>query len=550
VWDGHYTTAEGVDSCGPGTFLNTTNVVDVTITPTQVGSVTKTRVPRGECDLCPAGKYKAGDGDDRSLCLPCPYHSTNEAGHTPLVVGNSTKDRTSCECYRPDGGGAFDQLYFNVTTGKCLAVPLGFVSPSTHDNGLSRRTRFPQCEGRGGGGEGGGRGGKGKSPRLANSPFTQCEEGYWCSSGVRTECAPGRYGGLRRETNSSCSGPCDPGYYCTSASPYKRQNPCGGAHLFCPANSSTPTRVADGYYTNEDAREEARSSQLICPPGFWCKGGERFKCRKGHFGASEGNTDEACDGKCRPGHFCLEGSISSTQNQCGGSHVYCPEGSFEVTPVSDSYYTVAGQIDLYLRDKKDVLNKTMSAQKVCPPGWWCSSGIAYQCPEGTWSNNYGMRGPGDCGQCEEGYFCPSYPLTSSTDPMRHECGRVDLYCPQGSHRPTNVTVGHYTHGGDRRNTTRVGQFECEEGHYCRGGVKRICPAGKFGAERGMTGEECGGTCPAAHMCPEGTVVPIPCGEGEYSAAGAWMCNSCGKDSQAEGDDGSQRCRDSRKCCFY
>ena len=224
--------------------------------------------------------------------------------------------------------------------------------------------------------------------------------------------------------------------------------------------------------------------------------------------------------------------------------------SFEPTPVSGSYYTVKGQIDLYLRDKKDVLNETMSAQKVCEPGFWCKSGVMHQCPEGTWSNNYGMRDPTDCGSCEPGYYCPLYPQRASTDPMRHECGRVDLYCPLGSFVPTNVTVGHYTYGGDERNTTRVGETECEEGYYCKNGVKRICQAGIYGGKKGMTDERCEGTCPAGSMCPEGSVAPITCGTGEYSNAGAWMCNSCGADSQADGDDGSQRCKNDRKCCFY
>mmetsp|Transcript_22905 Transcript_22905/g.47502 ORF Transcript_22905/g.47502 Transcript_22905/m.47502 type:complete len:806 (-) Transcript_22905:6-2423(-) len=526
VWDGHYTTVAGVDDCGPGRFRNTTNVVDPTISPVQIGSVTPTKVPVGQCDLCPFGKYKARDGDDKSLCLACPYYSTNAHGESVMnigkLIGNSTKDRTSCVCYRADGGAAFDQLYFNVTTGSCDAVPLGYVSPDTHEAGISRRTRYEQFE---------------------------CEVGHYCVGGIRYECGAGRYGERRRETSSLCSGVCDEGYYCPTASSSKRENKCGGADLFCPSNSSTPTRVLENYYTNEEVGEDVRSSQSICPPGYYCQGGRRYKCAKGYYGKNTGNTKETCDGKCRPGYFCLEGSISSTQNQCGGSHVYCPEGSFEPTPVSESYYTVAGQIDLYLRDKVDVMNMTMSKQSVCEPGFWCSGGVKHQCPQGTWSNNYGMRDPSNCDLCEEGYYCPSYPLRPSTTPTRYECGRVDVYCPAGSHSPINVTVGHYTYGGDERNTTRVGEAECEEAHYCKNGVKRICREGVYGGLKGMTSEDCMGICPAGHMCPTGTATPIPCGVGEYSGAGSWKCNSCGPNSQAEGDEGSQRCKDSRKCCF-
>jgi len=265
----------------------------------QETSVTSTEVPVGACDLCPIGKYKHVDGDNKALCLTCPRYSTELHGSIEGFLGNSTKDRTSCNCYRPDSGESFEQLYFNVTTGRCLAVPNGFVSPNTHESGDSRRTRFEQFE---------------------------CQAGHWCKDGVRNECSPGTYGDKRRETNSGCSGLCDPGYYCGSASFSKRENKCGGAHLFCPVNSSTPTRVLDGYYTNEDVGEEVRSKQHVCPPGWWCQDGKRSLCQKGHFGSRTGNTEVTCQGKCKPGHYCTEGSVSSTQNKCGGGDRYCPVG--------------------------------------------------------------------------------------------------------------------------------------------------------------------------------------------------------------------------------
>ena len=95
----------------------------------------------------------------------------------------------------------------------------------------------------------------------------ECESGHYCLKGVRYKCPEGRYGDKVRETNSSCTGECDAGYYCEEGNSDRRQFECGGAHLFCPANSSTPIRVLEKYYSNENSAEkvsggEARSNKL------------------------------------------------------------------------------------------------------------------------------------------------------------------------------------------------------------------------------------------------------------------------------------------------
>ena len=448
TWEGYYTTSAFIDECKPGTFRNLTNVVDDTLSPVQIPHVTKTVKPLAPCDLCPEGMYKAVEGDQKSLCLPCPHLTTR---------GNSTKDRTSCICYREGGGAPFEQLHFNVTTGTCVAVPLGFVSPDTHEAGSSHRTRTSQSE---------------------------CEPGHYCVGGIRYKCPAGRYGDKRRETSSLCSGTCEPGYYCEEGNFDPRQHACGSENLFCPRNSSAPTRVKKGWMTNENSGPEYRHFEVICPPGWYCKDGKRYKCKAGHFASNEGNSREECEGKCEVGHWCTEGSTSQTQNECGGSSLFCVKGSAQPAAVSPGFYTLAGMLDLHLRDKKDVQNRTMSAQHVCEPGYYCEGGIKYQCREGSWSNNWGMRSAGDCQPCEEGHWCTSYPGPPSTSAKQHECGSVDLYCPEGSHKPTNVSMGFYSIGGDSRNTTRVGQKKCEAGYYCSSGIKRACPAGVYGVRRG------------------------------------------------------------------
>ena len=183
---------------------------------------------------------------------------------------------------------SFEDLHFNVSSGKCVAIAAGQRMPDTAVVAFSDRSRDAQSE---------------------------CEPGHYCLKGVRYKCSKGRYGDKARETNSTCTGECEQGYYCEEGSSDKRQFHCGGAHLFCPANSSTPTRVLPGHYTNENSAENVRSSQAICPPGYYCVDGKRYMCKEGHYGEGEGNTVHSCEGKCDPGHWCSAGSSSRAQNE-------------------------------------------------------------------------------------------------------------------------------------------------------------------------------------------------------------------------------------------
>lgn len=72
----------------------------------------------------------------------------------------------------------------------------------------------------------------------------QCEPGYWCSGGVRSECPAGYFGGDVGMVSPTCSGPCTAGYICTSASPSSTQHPCGlNSSVYCPEGSFRPVSV-------------------------------------------------------------------------------------------------------------------------------------------------------------------------------------------------------------------------------------------------------------------------------------------------------------------
>ena len=133
VWDGYYTVMSTNRTCGSGRFRNTTGVRDPTNliaadgSPVQKTSLTVTSVPIAPCHLCPEGKYKHVSGDEEALCLACPVLTTGpELGYW----GKSTENRTSCDCFRVSGGAAFQDLHFNVTSGKCVGIATGQVSDS------------------------------------------------------------------------------------------------------------------------------------------------------------------------------------------------------------------------------------------------------------------------------------------------------------------------------------------------------------------------------------------------------------------------------------
>jgi hypothetical protein len=51
------------------------------------------------------------------------------------------------------------------------------------------------------------------------------------------------------------------------------------------------------------------------------------------------------------------------------------------------------------------------------------------------------------------------------------------------------------------NHTRSWQLQCEYGHYCTGGVKYQCPAGRYGNAFGLHNKNCSGVCEAGYFCP-------------------------------------------------
>ena len=77
-------------------------------------------------------------------------------------------------------------------------------------------------------------------------------------------------------------------------------------------------------------------------------------------------------------------------------------------------------------------------------------------------------------------------------------------------------------------TTRTTQLHCPIGSYCVNGVRKVCPAGKYGRTKGLTTSKCSGKCLKGYNCPQESSYPSqtlrldiaannmkPCPKGKY-----------------------------------
>ena len=264
---------------------------------------------------------------------------------------------------------------------------------------------------------------------------------------------------------------CTPGYYCPENSTSSRMFPCGSEDLYCPLGSALPTPVSKGYYTTVGLRHDGiddpktalvRDSQRECPPGTYCVGGIKRKCPAGKYGSTRGLSNRSCSGACHPGYFCKEGAHSGKESKCGATGLYCPEGSFEPTPVTSGYWTISGG------------PLTRANQSICPAGYFCSIGIRRKCPKGRFGATAGLDSKGHIrmparsycpiasivtlalqgvwqptvflllhARLSAGWYCP----IGSTSSQQEECGGEDVYCPMGATAPVPTDEGYFAVDG-------------------------------------------------------------------------------------------------------
>ena len=256
-----------------------------------------------------------------------------------------------------------------------------------------------------------------------------------------------------------------------------------------------------------------RTSIQICPLGSYCISGERYLCPGGTFGNTTQLLSLECSGRCLAGYYCNEGSISSTEYNCGGSSVYCPEGSSKPLNVEQGYYSLpinsselnresqkpceagyycrngkrydCGGVHLYCKEMstdptlvKDgfysgptiIEEENRYEELECEIGHYCRNGKMYECKEGYYGDKKGNDDETCNGKCEKGYYCPP----GSKHNKQYECGGTEFYCPDGSARPIIVLKGYYSTPLNQSELNRWNQTICEKGYYCKEGKRYEC----------------------------------------------------------------------------
>jgi hypothetical protein len=396
---------------------------------------------------------------------------------------------------------------------------------------------------------------------LTQQSAAVCEPGYYCEKGVRMMCPGGTFGASYGLSTSGCDGPCEAGYYCPPASIRATQHRCGGPHVFCPQGSAVPNPVRSGYYTfshyTTDSRCDSGSCNIMpvptnihtdehqCELGHYCVNGTRYNCPAGTFGGVWGLVNASCSGPCEEGYYCPAQSHLATQQECGGTAVFCPHGSGIPTSVSKGYYSSAAAPPPILRhvevsterwadwpklifpptlrtrsenekrvrnfvivEDADPTQRTRSREIVCPVGNFCDQGARYLCPAGTFGDIRGISTPACSGRTPGGFFGPA----GTENSTQYPCSDPGFYCPEGSGSPTPVPAGWYsTAEGLEIRTTRtscdhnnISMFEsCMQLVYPHDAM-HFRMHGDYGLDEYRSG---------IRMCPPGSFCPGVAGDG-------------------------------------
>ena len=184
---------------------------------------------------CAAGTYQDERGND--TCKACPSGSYCEVNTTTPVdcppgyycpPGSSSRKQYACgavDRFCPPGSSYFR----NVTSGYYTVSALS-------DDHLAEGPLFEDCQGSM-------QAGVAISPDCSKdnaasrrSVQLRCPKGHYCIEGVKIACPSGKYGGKVGLDTNSCSGLCNPGFYCGEAAQNASETQCGSPAVFCPVS--------------------------------------------------------------------------------------------------------------------------------------------------------------------------------------------------------------------------------------------------------------------------------------------------------------------------
>jgi hypothetical protein len=279
------------------------------------------------CGACPAGRYQIREG--QADCPECPagtispLRSTSEcsdcavgrvAAKTGLsecaacVSGRMAQEARSTSC-RPCLPGQYQDTSGARACASCVAGR--FQSIPGQDDCNECET----CEG---------------GTRLRCGGSTE---------GFCIDCPAGKYyskvKGVDKAT-SRCTG-CPAGWWCMGGKRFS----CGGANLFCPANSANPISVAIGHFSvPTNASADHRVGQEACEEGFSCARGVHQKCPPGRVcqvsglqarvfvGDEEVTVNVTTESLCAEDEFVYAGGCAP----CPERGAKCTDGLVELLP--------------------------------------------------------------------------------------------------------------------------------------------------------------------------------------------------------------------------
>ncbi|KAI4904543.1 hypothetical protein NFI96_029611 [Prochilodus magdalenae] len=477
-----------------------------------------------DCLKCPAGFYCPEGTSDPLPCQPGTFN--------PLDGQDALADCRPCY-----PGKACTQVALKAPDVDCMpgfVCPPGTARPNDPANAcppgtmsnrtdLTDRSQCQQCPARyaclrGTGG--------------FQRPPLSCFAGHYCPAGTmfatQHKCPAGTWSersGL--ESESECR-PCPRGWYCLAGvgAPSGR---CSSGH-YCPEGTMYGTQFPcpRGSYSTKignDGREDC----VVCPEGYYCREGSSkpTPCPPTTFRQIKGGQRPEDCSVCPAGYFCPH-SATVNPRVCGAGS-YSDEGSDECLPCLPGHYC----------SDETTSEEAMLRVMVCPAGFLCSQGLDREpqrsavlcpigfycpggrvnpnpiaCPNGTYSQQPGLRNPSDCTVCPEGMYC------FSQQPQEQPITEPTGGCPDGYHCP--VGTGHPL------------SFPCESGFFRNesyghdGGACATCPARHYCAG---VATHTPSVCPEGFYCPEGSSAPEPCEEGTYSSRPALReaseCTPCG-----------------------
>jgi hypothetical protein len=117
---------------------------------------------------------------------------------------------------------------------------------------------------------------------------------------------------------------------------------------------------------------------------------------------------------------------------CSDTYLYCPEGSAKPLDIDLGYYSISELAGTTTTPGTDSLR---TAQVLCEPGYYCSSGIRFYCPPGAFGETSGLHKASCSGLCPRAFFCPE----NSVRPLPCSPG---AYATGGARDCTSCDVPH------------------------------------------------------------------------------------------------------------